>query len=78
MTLRAIVAYVALCAGLSAYQVHGFTSLVFYGLGLLACILLVPVEKWLATRRAYASELKQFDIEVQAARLASQLIGGKR
>lgn len=77
MTIRLVLGYLALCAGLSAYDVRGLSGLWFYALGLLACLLIAPAQQWMTERRAYALEMKRFQDEVRTAnRLASQLVGG--
>lgn len=73
MNVRLILAYVALCSGLSAYNVRGLSGLAFYALGLVACLAVQPIQHTITARLAYVAALKQFEIEAEAARLlASQ------
>lgn len=78
MNVRLILGYIALCAGLSAYDVRGFSGLWFYAFGLVVCLLAEPAHRWMERRRAFTNGLKQFEQDAQAARLlASQhYVGG--
>lgn len=69
MNVRLILGYIALCAGLSAYDVRGFSGLWFYAFGLAVCLLAEPAHRWMERRRAFINGLKQFERDAQQARL---------
>jgi len=68
MNVRLVLSYVAFCAGLSAYDLRGFSGLWFYALGLVVCLLVDPFQHYISSRLAYTAALKQFELEVEAAR----------
>lgn len=68
MNMRLALAYLAICAALSAYGLRGVTGILFYALGLALCLLAQPAQTWLDERRAFSDGLKQFERDAKRAR----------